>query len=108
MVKKEAETPLLRKDRDGVAILTLNRPERLNAVTASLLQCLHDELTAVSADEEIGAVVVTGAGRAFSAGQDLNERLCFRILHFCLGQMCHATLLLAWSFGEFLAENVRE
>ena len=58
--------------RDGsVATITLNRPEALNAITPSMLATLGDELEALAADESIRVVVLTGAGRAFSAGVDL-------------------------------------
>lgn len=55
-----------------VAIVTLNRPEVLNALDERLLEDFIAALRAVNADERVGAVVLTGAGtRAFSAGQDL-------------------------------------
>ena len=57
----------------GVRILTLNRPERLNAITPALLDDLVAALTAADADAEIGAIVLTGAGRAFCSGDDLKE-----------------------------------
>jgi len=55
----------------GVATLTLNRPEALNALTPRLLQETEQALDEISADPGIGVVVLTGAGRAFSAGVDL-------------------------------------
>src|SRR5258708_15275820 len=58
--------------RDGhVAILILNRPERMNALNADLVIALNDALTRVEADPEINVVVLAGAGRAFCAGGDL-------------------------------------
>lgn len=58
----------------GVRRLTLNRPDRLNALTAGLRQSLADALDDAARDGAIRAVVITGAGdRAFCAGQDLNE-----------------------------------
>ena len=61
-------------DRRGrVAILTLNRPERLNALTYEMLDLIGDHLETVRTDPEIRALVLTGAGRAFSAGTDLQE-----------------------------------
>ena len=69
-----AEAPLLR-ERDGrVLILTLNRPERLNALTRELHRQLHEAVLDASRDSEIGAVVLTGAGRAFCSGGDLGDR----------------------------------
>ncbi|MGH6689861.1 MAG: enoyl-CoA hydratase/isomerase family protein [Gammaproteobacteria bacterium] len=60
---------------DGVAILTMNRSEQLNAMNHQLNAELHDAVTRLSADDEIGCIVVTGAGnRAFSAGGDIHEQ----------------------------------
>jgi enoyl-CoA hydratase/carnithine racemase len=58
---------------DGVAILTLNRPEALNALSKAMVQSLDRALDQIVADESVRAVVVTGAGRAFCAGGDLAE-----------------------------------
>ncbi|HEX9889088.1 MAG TPA: enoyl-CoA hydratase-related protein [Nitriliruptorales bacterium] len=57
----------------GVAVVTLDRPEVLNAVRARTLDELFSILDRVEADPDIRALVITGAGRAFSAGQDLDE-----------------------------------
>jgi enoyl-CoA hydratase len=54
-----------------VALLTLNRPEKLNAMTADLVQQLHDHLDAIAVDPSVRVVVLTGAGRGFCAGLDL-------------------------------------
>lgn len=54
-----------------VALLTLNRPERLNAMTSELVQSLHDHLDAIAVDPTIRVVVLTGAGRGFCAGLDI-------------------------------------
>ena len=54
-----------------VRLLTLDRPDSLNAITADLCQALHDELESVAADRSIRAVILTGAGRGFCAGLDL-------------------------------------
>jgi len=54
-----------------VRVLTLNRPEALNAMTAELCESLHEELRSVAADRSCRIVVLTGAGRAFCAGVDL-------------------------------------
>jgi enoyl-CoA hydratase/carnithine racemase len=59
--------------RGDVGIVTLNRPERLNAIGGMLLADLHAALGQAMADEAVGAVVLTGAGRAFCAGDDLKE-----------------------------------
>ncbi|HAP74734.1 MAG TPA: enoyl-CoA hydratase [Acidimicrobiaceae bacterium] len=55
----------------GIALLTLNRPDKLNAMTAELVQSLHDHLDAIAVDPEVRVVVLTGAGRGFCAGLDL-------------------------------------
>lgn len=65
----------LRVDVDGpVATLTLDRPEALNALTIPMKVGLREVLERIAADRAIRAVVLTGAGRAFCAGQDLAER----------------------------------
>jgi enoyl-CoA hydratase/carnithine racemase len=58
---------------DGVATLTLNRPDRLNAVNAASIQDLIAAFDAVDDDDAVRAVIVTGAGRAFCAGADLGH-----------------------------------
>ncbi|MCC7047907.1 MAG: enoyl-CoA hydratase/isomerase family protein [Alphaproteobacteria bacterium] len=58
---------------DGVRIVTLNRPHRLNAINPELLEDLIAALQAADRDQEIRAIVLTGAGRAFCAGDDLKE-----------------------------------
>lgn len=60
---------------DAVATLTLDRPDALNALTVPLKEALLDALAEVARDDAVRAVVLTGAGRAFCAGQDLRERL---------------------------------
>ncbi len=64
---------LLVEDRGAVRILTLNRPEKRNALNFELTQGLLDALRAADADESVGAIVLTGAGQGFCAGADLNE-----------------------------------
>ena len=64
---------LARRDDDGVAVLTLNRPRQYNALSASLLYELHGALDAIAADDAVRVVVITGAGPAFCAGHDLKE-----------------------------------
>ncbi len=60
---------------DGVGILTLNRPDQLNAMNHQLSTELHDGVTRLTADDEVGCIVITGAGtRAFSAGGDIHEQ----------------------------------
>lgn len=70
------EGPVLLQDRDGgVLTLTLNRPRKLNALTVDLVDALTAALASVRDDGAIRCVVVTGAGRGFSAGADLNVSL---------------------------------
>lgn len=59
--------------QDAVSIVTLNRPERLNAISGDLLVDLHQALVQAQADPATRAIVFTGAGRAFCAGDDLKE-----------------------------------
>jgi 2-(1,2-epoxy-1,2-dihydrophenyl)acetyl-CoA isomerase len=68
------ETSLLVAVAEGVATLTLNRPDRLNAFTAPLHEELAAALERSAGDEAIRALLITGAGRGFCAGQDLSER----------------------------------
>ncbi|MCU1353226.1 MAG: enoyl-CoA hydratase/carnithine racemase [Acidimicrobiales bacterium] len=67
--------PLVLVDRPQphTAVITLNRPERLNAMSIDLVIELHDALEAVAADNDCWAVVLTGAGRAFCSGLDLKD-----------------------------------
>jgi enoyl-CoA hydratase len=58
---------------DGVATVTLNRPDAMNALSKSLRKALYETMTALNDDPEVRAVVLTGAGRAFTAGLDLKE-----------------------------------
>jgi enoyl-CoA hydratase/carnithine racemase len=65
---------ILSERLDGVALITLNRPEKLNALSFPLMQEVEDALTLYEADDDIKAVILTGAGdRAFSAGADIHE-----------------------------------
>jgi enoyl-CoA hydratase len=62
---------VLRDDADGVATLTLNRPDKLNALTPKVFVALRAQIDAVAQDDSVRCVVVTGAGRSFCAGHDL-------------------------------------
>ncbi len=59
---------------DDVALVTLNRPERLNAMTSTMITELDEVVAAVDLDRHLRAVIVTGAGRGFSAGLDLQDQ----------------------------------
>ncbi len=69
------KTVLTMIDEDGVATLTMNRPDRFNALDNVLLDELRAALAQLAADENCKAMVITGAGRAFCAGADLNTFL---------------------------------
>lgn len=62
---------ILVEQRGRLAVLTLNRPEKLNAWTPQMMAELREAMTTASADPATGAIVVTGAGRAFCAGADI-------------------------------------
>src|SRR5258706_6654510 len=57
---------------EGVALVTLNRPQALNAYTAAMGQSLEGAIAAAVADESVRVIVLTGAGRGFCAGADMN------------------------------------
>jgi len=66
---------ILLEREDGVGIITLNRPEKLNAMNRKLSSELQDAVKELDADDAIGCIVITGAGtRAFSAGGDIHEQ----------------------------------
>jgi 2-(1,2-epoxy-1,2-dihydrophenyl)acetyl-CoA isomerase len=67
--------PVLVDRRAGYWVLTLNRPQRLNAFTIPMHQELAAAIAEAEADENCRALLLTGNGRAFSSGQDLNERV---------------------------------
>ena len=67
-----ADNPLLRDTRDGVATLTFNRPDKLNAMSEPLIERLDAEVAALAIDRSVRVVVLKGAGnRAFIAGADI-------------------------------------
>ena len=61
------------EDANRVRTLTLNRPEALNAFNEALYEATAEALRVAADDPEVAVVLLTGAGRAFSAGNDLNE-----------------------------------
>lgn len=67
------EPVLLRSDADGVATLTLNRPQARNALSQALMERMIAELDAIASDASVRVVVIAAAGPAFSAGHDLRE-----------------------------------
>jgi 2-(1,2-epoxy-1,2-dihydrophenyl)acetyl-CoA isomerase len=64
-------TDLIEQVKDGVAVLTLNRPDRLNAMSRPMLDALLEALPRLAEDAAVGVVVLTGAGRGFCAGGDV-------------------------------------
>src|SRR5882724_1274521 len=65
---------ILTEHSDGIAVITLNRPDKLNALSFPLVRELDEALTQYEADDDIKSVILTGAGeRAFSAGADIHE-----------------------------------
>lgn len=77
-IDAEAEGQVLAENRDGILLITLNRPDRLNAWNAPMRARLVALISGANTDPAIRAVVLTGSGtRAFCAGQDLNEGRTF-------------------------------
>ncbi len=64
---------LLIENQGGVRILTMNRPDKRNALNTALTQALLDALRAADADDSVGSVVLAGSGQGFCAGADLSE-----------------------------------
>jgi enoyl-CoA hydratase/carnithine racemase len=68
-------TDLLTEKKDHIGVITLNRPERMNAISAGMLDSLSRALVAMGRDDDIRVIVITGAGRGFCAGLDLKAQL---------------------------------
>ena len=81
-----AEAPILSEISDGVAVITLNRPDVLNAFNEEMHLALRTALDAVEADVTVRALLLTGAGRGFCAGQDLSDRNVSADVELDLGQ----------------------
>ena len=64
---------ILLEQRDNIAVLSLNRPNKLNAFTFSMMEEMIDALDVLDADDNIHALIITGKGRAFCAGADLSS-----------------------------------
>lgn len=67
----QPDSLVLESKQDGIAILTLNRPEKMNAINKDLAVALNEALGRLTTDKSIYVVIITGAGRAFCAGGDL-------------------------------------
>jgi len=76
--KAESSPILLRDDRSGIAILTLNQPERSNTISEAMLAALGEALAAIARDASMRAVVIAATGRVFCAGHDLKELTAHR------------------------------
>jgi enoyl-CoA hydratase/carnithine racemase len=72
-VPKTDEPVLLREDRDGVATLTLNRPQQMNLLTSEMLSALQGAFDAIAKDPKVRVVVLAALGKGFCAGHDLKE-----------------------------------
>lgn len=89
------EPVLLRRDEGRVAVLTLNRPRAMNALSGELIDALHAELDRLAREREIRCVVIEAAGRAFSAGHDLREVRSSQdyAFHYDLVTRCSAMMM---------------
>ena len=70
-----SETSILSETRTGYRVITLNRPDKLNAFNEAMHQALRKAIEDAEADEGCRALLITGAGRGFCTGQDLSDRL---------------------------------
>ena len=61
--------------QENIGILTINRPEALNALNSTVIGDLEQAITEVEKDAELGALIITGEGRSFVAGADIGEQL---------------------------------
>jgi len=72
-IPRSDDSILLREDRDGVCILTLNRAGQMNLLTTEMLEAMQEAFEAISADKRVRVVVLAANGKAFSAGHDVKE-----------------------------------
>jgi 2-(1,2-epoxy-1,2-dihydrophenyl)acetyl-CoA isomerase len=75
MPNQKISDKLLNETRDGVLTLTLNRPDRLNAIDIEMLDMLISALEHGGKDDNVGAIVLKGAGRVFCAGADIGQMI---------------------------------
>lgn len=68
------DMPILVDIQGGIATITLNRPDKLNSFTSEMLAQFGTALTTIAKDKSVRVLLITGAGRGFCAGQDLNAR----------------------------------
>ncbi|MFI4960266.1 MAG: enoyl-CoA hydratase [Hyphomicrobiales bacterium] len=69
---------LLRGDIDGIALLSLNRPQARNTLSEAMLAALHDQFTSIARDNQVRAVIISHNGPAFCAGHDMKEMTAHR------------------------------
>lgn len=75
MVSPSATDELLMAFDEGVLVLTLNRPDRLNAISGPMLRQLSVSLSEANVDPDVRCIILTGAGRGFCSGLDLKEQM---------------------------------
>ncbi|MSQ88016.1 MAG: enoyl-CoA hydratase [Betaproteobacteria bacterium] len=73
----EQQPAVLREERDGIATLTLNRPQQMNLLTSEMLRALQDAFDEISGNQAIRVVILAAAGKGFCAGHDLKEIRAF-------------------------------
>jgi enoyl-CoA hydratase/carnithine racemase len=78
----DPQSPVLREVHDGIARITLNRPQQFNALSASVLDALAQALEELAADPAVRVVVIGAAGKAFCPGHDLKEMAASRTQEF--------------------------
>jgi len=93
---------LLEKKDTGVAVLTLNRPKALNALSDGLMTALVQKLQEVDADSGLRAAVVTGTGKAFAAGADIKEMNTRE----CYSDVKNANMLAHWSLVSSIRKPI--
>ena len=95
---------ILLEIEDGVATLTLNRPEKLNALNAELLREFSDALDSVHGDHDVNVLVLTGAGRAFSAGFDISPGQTHEAVpptaHWDATHLAPRTIMKLWNLRQ--------
>src|SRR5262245_44105448 len=67
------DSPVLLDRQGSIALLTLNRPEKLNALSAEMFASLNEVLGRLAMEPDLRVLIITGAGRAFCAGTDIEE-----------------------------------
>ena len=72
MTEQTLQKPVLRHDDGAVRVITLNRPERRNAIDMALREALAEELESAMSDDQVRAIVLTGAGKGFCSGGDIS------------------------------------